>query len=118
MINVVWSQIGATFLAKFDRFEALVADCYQNEKLSITREEVVAMFQQLLPAAAPGTVAGTGRSSASVSWRVGLLCGRGVWRTACPLIKVSQRLFSHIRFPSLCYALRHLQVSVESSRNR
>lgn len=68
MINVVWSQIGATFLAKFDRFEALVADCYQNEKLSITREEVVAMFQQLLPAAAPGAVAGTGRSSASVSW--------------------------------------------------
>jgi len=66
MISVVWSTIGATFLAKFDRFASLVADCYQNEKLSMTRDELADLFQQLRPAATAG--AAHGRSvSASVS---------------------------------------------------
>ena len=64
MISIVWHQISVTFLAKLARFEKLVADCYSNEKIGITQEEVVEIFAQLLPAAASaGTGAGAGASS-------------------------------------------------------
>jgi hypothetical protein len=58
MIVVVWRQIQATFLARFDRFEKLVGDCYSNEKLTTTHEEIVELFTQILPAAAAGGGAG------------------------------------------------------------
>lgn len=68
MISIVWNQISLTFLAKLARFEKLVADCYSNEKIGITQEEVVEIFAQLLPAAAAsaGAGAGAGRPSQSV----------------------------------------------------
>lgn len=49
LIQIVWGEITRTFLSKLSRFEQLVSQCYQNEKLQITQAEVADMFQQLLP---------------------------------------------------------------------
>ncbi len=46
MISVVWSQIQRVFLSRFDRFEKLVSECYENEKLNISREEINEIFQK------------------------------------------------------------------------
>jgi len=64
MIAVVWKQIQATFLARFARFEKLVADCYSNEKLATTQQDVQELFAQILPAApAAGSAAAPARAA-------------------------------------------------------
>jgi hypothetical protein len=68
MIVVVWRQIQATFLARFDRFEKLVGDCYSNEKLTTTHEEIVELFTQILPAAAAGGGAGGAAPAAAKNY--------------------------------------------------
>jgi hypothetical protein len=53
MVHTVWFQLHQTFLARLGRFELLVQQCYQNEKVEVTQQQVKELFETLLP---PGSV--------------------------------------------------------------
>ena len=46
LLREVWAMLKAHFFRAYRRFEKLVAECYQNERLSVSAQQAVVFFDR------------------------------------------------------------------------